>query len=324
RRPDHAVLVDHLHRTRARQGGAHRLRPRGSSSEDADSKRRGRRGDRRGVPAADRRGTAGRMRIVVVVQARTGSTRLPGKVLMPLADRPLLQRMLERVLAAQTPSEVVVATTHDPSDGAIEVIANAVDVRCFRGHPTDLLDRHYRAGLACGADVVVKIPSDCPLIDPAVIDRVIGHYAAHADSADFVSNLQPGTYPDGNDVEVIPLGVLETAWREATEDHEREHTTPFIWERPDRFRIHHVAWETGLDYSSTHRWTIDYPEDYHFLAAVYDALWTEARPLFSLEDVMTLLDARPEIAGLHACHLGKAWYSERGGGARHARGRRCA
>jgi len=199
------------------------------------------------------------MRIVVAVQARTGSTRLPGKVLMPLADRPLLQRMLERVLAAKTPSAVVVATTQDAADAAIEAIAQETGVECFRGHPTDLLDRHYRAGLACRADVVVKIPSDCPLIDPAVIDRVIGSYAAHAGSVDFVTNLQPGTYPDGNDVEVMPMGVLETAWREATADHEREHTTPFIWERPDRFRIQHVAWETGLDYSSTHRWTIDYP-----------------------------------------------------------------
>jgi spore coat polysaccharide biosynthesis protein SpsF len=251
------------------------------------------------------------VRIVVVVQARTGSTRLPGKVLLPLADRPLLHRMLERVLAAKTPSAVVVATTPDPADAPIEAIAQETGVECFRGHPTDLVDRHYRAGLACRADVVVKIPSDCPLIDPAVIDRVIGHYIAYADRADFVGNLQPGTYPDGNDVEVIPLGVLETAWREATEDHEREHTTPFIWERPDRFRIRHVAWETGLDYSSTHRWTIDYPEDYRFLAAVYDALWTEARPIFSLQDVLTLLDARPDIAALNACHAGKAWHRDR-------------
>jgi len=261
------------------------------------------------------------MRIVVVVQARTGSTRLPGKVLMPLAGRPLLQRMLERVLAAKTPSAVVVATTQDPADTAIEAIALEIGVECFRGHPTDLLDRHYQAGLASRADVVVKIPSDCPLIDPAVIDRVIGCYAAHADDVDFVTNLQPGTYPDGNDVEVVRMGVLETAWREATEEHEREHTTPFIWERPDRFRIQHVAWETGLDYSSTHRWTIDYPEDYRFLAAVYEALWTEARPSFSLLDVLTLLNVRPDIAALNSCHAGKAWYRDRVPAPAHSGGR---
>jgi spore coat polysaccharide biosynthesis protein SpsF len=251
------------------------------------------------------------MRIVVVVQARTGSTRLPGKVLMRLANRPLLHRMLERVLAAKTPSAVVVATTPDPADDAIATMAMEAGVGCFRGHPTDLLDRHFWAGVAFRADVVVKIPSDCPLIDPTVVDRVISHYVAHAAQADFVSNLHPGTYPDGNDVEVIPFGVLETAWIEATEAHEREHTTPFIWERRDRFRIHNVEWESGLDYSSTHRWTIDYLEDHQFLAAVYDALWTETRPVFPLTDVLSLLAARPDIAALNACHAGKAWYRDR-------------
>jgi len=248
------------------------------------------------------------MRTVVVVQARTGSSRLPGKVLLPLAGRPLLQRMLERVLAARTPSAVVVATTRESGDDVVETVAAAAGVPCFRGHATDLLDRHYRTGVAFQADVVVKIPSDCPLIDPAAIDRVIGEYAAEPGEADFVTNLHPPTYPDGNDVEVMPLGVLETAWKDATEPHQREHTTPFIWEHPERFRIRNVAWPSGLDYSATHRWTIDYIEDYAFLAAVYEALWTGTGATFSLADVLSLLDARPEIAALNACHAGKTWY----------------
>src|SRR5262249_13093440 len=210
----------------------------------------------------------------------------------------------------RTPSAVVVATTVDRHDDVIVAIAEEAGVACVRGHPTDLLDRHYSAAVACRADVAVKIPSDCPLVDPAVIDRVIGYYVAHVNRADFVSNLHPATYPDGHDVEVIPFDVLETAWREATEAHEREHTTPFIWERPDRFRIHNVAWEAGLDYSSTHRWTIDYPEDFQFLAAVYKALWSEARPIFSLADVLSLVDARPDISALNACHAGKGWYRD--------------
>ena len=249
------------------------------------------------------------MRIVVVVQARTTSTRLPGKVLLPLAGRPLLYRLIERVLAARTPSEVVVATTVNHDDDAVVEIADAAGVACVRGHPTDLLDRHYAAGVTRRADVVVKIPSDCPLIDPGVIDRVIGHVEAPG-QVDFVSNLHPATYPDGNDVEVMPFGVLETAWREATAVHEREHTTPFIWERPERFRIHNVAWESGLDYSTSHRWTIDYPEDYQFLAAVYEALWSESRPIFSLGDVLSLLEERPDLAAVNACHVGKGWYRD--------------
>jgi spore coat polysaccharide biosynthesis protein SpsF len=252
------------------------------------------------------------MRVVVVVQARTGSTRLPGKVLMPLANRPLLHRMLERVLAARTPSAVVVATTLEPADDVIVELSKEAGVGCVRGHATDLLDRHYSAGLAFEADVVVKIPSDCPLVDPAVIDRVIGWYAAHADRADFVSNLHPPTYPDGNDVEVMPLRVLEAAWIEAARPHEREHTTPFIWERPDRFRVHNIVWESGLDLSSTQRWTIDYIEDYRFLSAVYEGLWSRTRPIFSMADVLSLLEACPEIAALNACHAGKTWYRDRG------------
>jgi spore coat polysaccharide biosynthesis protein SpsF len=250
------------------------------------------------------------MRIIVVIQARTASTRLPGKVLMPLANRPLLYRQLERVLAARTPSAVVVATTVSQRDDVIARVASDAGVECVRGHPTDLLDRHYAAGLTSRADVVVKIPSDCPLVDPAVIDRVVNYYVSHADRADFVSNLHPASYPDGNDVEVVPIGVLETAWIEATAPHEREHTTPFIWERSDRFRIHNVQWESGLDYSSTHRWTIDYPEDYEFLAAVYEHLWTETRPVFPLEDVLSLLHERPDIGALNACHAGKGWYRD--------------
>jgi spore coat polysaccharide biosynthesis protein SpsF len=250
------------------------------------------------------------MNTVVVVQARTGSTRLPGKVLMPLAGRPLLYRMLERVLAANTPSRVIVATTTDESDDVVERIAKATGVDCFRGHPTDLLDRHYHAATAFDADAVVKIPSDCPLIDPAIIDRVIDEYATHAGGVDFVSNLHPPTYPDGNDVEVMSRRVLETAQIEATEPHHREHTTPFIWEQPDRFRCRNVAWESGLDFSSTYRWTIDYIEDYQFLCAVYEALWTEARPIFTMSDVLSLLDAEPEVARLNASHAGKTWYRD--------------
>jgi spore coat polysaccharide biosynthesis protein SpsF len=120
------------------------------------------------------------VKVLVVVQARTGSTRLPGKVLLPVAGAPLLVRMLERVCAASTPSEVVVATTTDAADQPVRELARQAGVRCVSGHPTDLLDRHYQAALECGlspaspgGDVVVKIPSDCPLIDPAVIDRVM-------------------------------------------------------------------------------------------------------------------------------------------------------
>src|SRR5262245_11411555 len=187
------------------------------------------------------------MNLVVVIQARTASSRLPNKVLLPLAGRPLLERLVERVRAASTQFESLVATTSAATDDPIEGLCRKIGIRCFRGHPTDLLDRHFRAGLQECADAVVKIPSDCPLIDPGVIDKVLGYFIKNRDRYDFVSNLHPATYPDGNDVEVMSFSALKRAWAQATRPFEREHTTPFIWESRDLFRIGNVCWETGLD-----------------------------------------------------------------------------
>lgn len=244
-------------------------------------------------------------RTLIVVQARTGSSRLPGKVLLPVAGAPMLVRMLERLRAVKAPVELVVATTQDGADDAVCALAADAGVPSFRGHATDLLDRHVKAAQAFGADVVVKIPSDCPLIDPAVVDRVL---AAFDESAhDYVGNLHPATYPDGNDVEIMPRAALELAWREASKPHEREHTTSFLWDQPGRFRIGSVRWETGLDYSMSHRFTVDYPEDYAFVKAVYEELGPSGA-LFSLADILALLEARPDIFQLNAKYAGVNWY----------------
>jgi spore coat polysaccharide biosynthesis protein SpsF len=248
------------------------------------------------------------MNIVIIVQARCGSSRLPGKVLLPLAGKPLLVRMVERVRLIRTPVTVVVATTTEPEDTDIRLLCSRERILCYSGDPHDLLDRHYRTALLYDADVVVKIPSDCPLIDPAVIDRVLATYIAHRDIHDFVSNLHPPSWPDGNDVEVMPVSVLHEAWKHATLPMEREHTTPYIWERPDRFRIGNVAWGRGLDYSMSHRWTIDYPEDYQFIRTVYDRLYSPERPRFGVDDILSLLEREPDIARLNARHAGVNWY----------------
>ncbi len=248
------------------------------------------------------------MRVVGVIQARMGSSRLPGKVLKPVLGRPLILWMLERVRASRTLDEIVVATTTAVADDAIADMAEEHGFLCFRGHATDLLDRHLRAGRATDATAVVKIPSDCPLIDPGIIDRVIEVYRAHPEDFDFVSNLHPATYPDGNDVEVIPMHALEQAWIAATRSFEREHTTPFLWENPERFRIHNVTWETGLDYSMSHRFTIDYPDDLAFVTAVFEGLHQpEAKP-FSLADILTFLEGRPDVFRLNSHLAGVNWY----------------
>ncbi len=247
------------------------------------------------------------MKIVTVVQARTGSSRLPEKVMMDVCGAPLLIRMLERVAASKHKGLLVVATSTESEDDPIEKLCLDYGYECYRGSLNDLLDRHYKAALKYNADAVVKIPSDCPLIDPEVIDKVLLHFINNQPEADFVSNLHPPSWPDGNDVEIMKMSVLETAWREAERKLEREHTTPFIWENPERFNIKSVLWERGLDYSSSHRWTIDYIEDYHFIKTVYEKLYT-ANPLFSCDDILSLLDKEPQIAGLNDKYAGDYWY----------------
>jgi spore coat polysaccharide biosynthesis protein SpsF len=234
-----------------------------------------------------------------------GSSRLPGKVALPVAGAPLLVRMIERLKAVKTPVELCVATSTEPADDLVVELAKQADVRVYRGHPLDCLNRHLGAARSANADHVVKIPSDCPLIDPGVVDEVLG--AFFGGSFDFVSNLHPGTWPDGNDVEIVPTELLALADREAKRDLEREHTTPFFWEQPERFRVGNVRWKTGRDLSMSHRFTIDYPEDYRFICAVYEALY---RPggVFPLDDILDLVEKRPDIRALNEKYAGVNWY----------------
>jgi spore coat polysaccharide biosynthesis protein SpsF len=247
------------------------------------------------------------MNIVTVVQARMGSTRLPQKVMMPLAGKPLIIRMLERVCASNRAGKVVAAVTNEDYDDKLADICNNEGYSVFRGSTNDLLDRHYKAGIEYNADAVVKIPSDCPLIDPDVITKVIDYYISNVDKYDFVSNLHPPTYPDGNDVEIININALAEAWKYASKEFEREHTTPYLWENPVKFRIGNVKWETGLDYSMTHRWTIDYMEDYLFIKEIYDGLYNN-NPEFRLNDILEYENKHPEIKALNEKYNGVNWY----------------
>lgn len=248
-------------------------------------------------------------RIVIICQARLGSTRLPKKVLLPLAGKPLLLRFLERVSRSRLAHMVVVATTTDPVDDQLCQLSAEAGYNVFRGHSHDLLDRHLRAAQAFDADVVVKIPSDCPLIDPNIIDTVIASYLACNGTVDYVSNLHPGSWPDGNDVEVMSVKILERAWYAAFLPHEREHTTPWIWDGNAGVRTANVVWNHGPDLSMSQRWTIDYPEDYVLIKAVYDQLYCRS-PHFGTMDILSFLSDHPEIAGVNAHLAGVNWYRD--------------
>ena len=236
-----------------------------------------------------------------------GSSRLPGKVILPLAGEPLILRMHERVLNSKYAGQIVVAITKEEVDDKLFKLCMQNNINVYRGNTFDLLDRHFQIAKLFHAEAVVKIPSDCPLIDPEIIDKVILYYINNRNKYDFVSNLHPPSYPDGNDVEVISYSTLENAWINAKKDFEREHTTPYIWENPDKFRIGNVDWETGLDYSMTHRFTLDYNEDYEFIKRIYDELYKKNNR-FSLNDILELLEKKPEIKKINQMYAGVNWY----------------
>ena len=245
--------------------------------------------------------------ITIVVQARMSSSRLEGKVMLPILDEPLLYRMIERIKQIKHSVNIVVATSTEKSDNKIVHLCHDKNITLYRGDLNNLLDRHYQVGVITGADVVIKIPSDCPLIDPSVIDKVIDFYLQNSNKYDFVSNLHPATYPDGNDVELMSFNALEKAWNEAYRPLELEHTTPYFWENPDKFRIGNVEWETGLDYSMSHRFTIDYEADYQFINRVYEELYP-LNPKFTLDDILDLIASKPEIYNINNKYAGVNWY----------------
>jgi spore coat polysaccharide biosynthesis protein SpsF len=215
--------------------------------------------------------------------------------------------MYERVASSELSGKVIIAITVNSVDDPLVQLCKKNKIEFFRGHSSDLLDRHYKAGLKFNADAVVKVPSDCPLIDPSVIDKVIKYYINNWNNFDFVSNLHPATYPDGNDVEIMSMKALERAWKEASRSIEREHTTPYFWENPDKFRLGNVGWEPGLDYSMTHRFTIDYEEDYQFVKRVYEELYPKNK-IFTLIDILNLLEQKPEIKKINEKYSGVNWY----------------
>jgi spore coat polysaccharide biosynthesis protein SpsF len=231
-------------------------------------------------------------RTVAIVQARVGSTRLPGKVLLSLLGEPILTRVMRRAGRARTLDEVVVATTTLPEDDAIVGLAGAQGWPVVRGSEIDLLARYLLAAATHDADVVVRITSDCPLIDPAVIDATVA--AFWAGDVDYASNtLPPATYPRGLDVEVIAHSALERAGREDRDPAWREHATPYIYRHPELFRLLRVPAE---DDHADQRWSVDMPEDYELVRRIYDAL---GRDDFSWREALAVVEANPDWASIN-------------------------
>lgn len=226
--------------------------------------------------------------IVCIIQARTGSTRLPNKILLPLSGKPMLLRVIDRVLESKHINNIVVATTTEPNDEKIVKLLKSYNpkVTVTRGSEKDVLDRYYQAAKESNADIIVRVTSDNPLIDPDIIDKVIEEFLSDS-SLNFVSNnIKKHTYPRGLDVEVISFKTLEKLWRTTTESIDREHVTIHIKRFPDKFKWKSV--ENNEDLSSF-RWTVDEKEDYELMKSLYEKL----KPGFRMKDVLQILKENP-------------------------------
>lgn len=239
------------------------------------------------------------MKVVAIIQARMGSTRLPGKVLQDVEGETVLARCINRVRRSRLIHEVLVATTDQLVDDQIIGECKRSGVAVSRGDQDNVLDRYLRAAQSVKADVVVRITSDCPLIDAEITDKTVDAFLEMR--PDYASNSLVRTYPRGLDTEVMTLDALTRAWRLASRPYEREHVTPYIYEHPSEFKLLSVAGEA--DYSS-YRWTVDTPEDLALVRAIYSRL--KAQPNFSWRDVLDLLEREPQLAEINRSILQKA------------------
>lgn len=232
------------------------------------------------------------MKRVVVVQARMTSSRLPGKVLMDLCGSPVLAQQIKRLKRCSRVDDIVIATTTNSSDDPIVDLAMAQGVGCFRGSESDVLSRFVGAAGMARADVVVRVTSDCPLIDPGVTDLVIGELVDHAPECDYASNVEERTYPRGLDVEAFFADVLTRMDRLGTSQQAREHvTTCARAERPDMFLKRHVR---DIEDNSDLRWTVDYQTDLDVVRMIYERLDLASSDM-AYRDMVKYVRANPEL-----------------------------
>ncbi len=232
--------------------------------------------------------------IVAIIQARMGSTRLPGKVLIDIQGKPLLAHVIYRIKEARSINRIAIATTDSGKDKAIIDFAQSQGIPYFIGSEKDVLDRFYQAAKEYGAETIIRITPDDPFKDPEVIDKVVDYYLSHKDEVDYVSNTIKPTYPEGLDVEVFSFNALEKAWQEAKKPSEREHVTPYIWNHPELFRLANIENSEDLSYL---RWTLDNEADLKFTQEVYSRLYHGQ--VFLMKDILALLRAEPGLVSIN-------------------------
>lgn len=232
-------------------------------------------------------------KVVAIIQARMGSTRLPKKVLMKINSHSMLEEVIRRTRAIKGVDGVVVATTENPKDLKIVSLCKSLKIQVFRGSEEDVLDRFYQCAKEAKADVVIRITSDCPLLDPKIVEEGLKLFLST--NADYVSNAIKRTYPRGLDFEIFTFAALEKAWKEGKESTDREHVTPYIYENPQKFKILQLL--SDKDYSD-YRLTVDTQIDLELVRKIYKALGKKR--LFGLKEIVKFLEKNPELAKINS------------------------
>ena len=229
------------------------------------------------------------MKASVILQARTGSTRLPRKVLRKILGKTILEHIIMRLNAAKMIDNIIVATTNAREDGEIVTIAGNLGTKSYQGSVDDVLDRFYWAAKQFSLQHIVRITADCPLMDPAVVDEGAAKY--FSSGSDYCSNVLARTFPDGEDVEIFSFAALEKAWKEAKLSYDREHVTTYIRNHPEKFKLANFRSDLNI---ADKRWTLDREEDFIFIKRVYDALYA-GNPSFGMQDILNFLKENTAI-----------------------------
>lgn len=246
--------------------------------------------------------------VVAVIQARMGSTRLPGKVAKLVLGKPMLSHQIGRIKHSKLVDKIVIATTDKAEDDKVEEIAKECGVACFRGSEKDVLDRFYKTAKMAGAETIVRLTGDCPFSDPLVIDEIIQFF--------FESGIDdtgtPENYPEGLDAEVFSFAALERAWKEAEKPSEREHVTPYLYNHPEIFKVKRL--KTGKLYQgsediSKYHWSVDERQDFEFAVRIFERLYQENK-LFLMNDILEVIRKEPELLEINKGFTGYEGYQK--------------
>ncbi len=229
--------------------------------------------------------------VTCIIQARIQSTRLPAKILLPGYNKPLLLHLIERLKKSKLIKKIIVATTTNKIDETIFDLCRHNKIEVFRGNPLDLLDRYYKCSKKYKVKNILRITSDCPLIDYKIVDNVIKKY--FLTNSDYTSNIHPPSFPDGFDIEIFNFKTLKETFHRAKKNFEREHVTPYMWDKPGRFKITNYSSDT-INYYNKYRLTIDYVEDFFVISKIFNELYSKNK-YFTLEDIIKYLKQNMKI-----------------------------